>query len=186
MWCYQISLCVLFSDSTLCQLALGVVTATLTLSLGIGRFWGFIRGDKRGQHGGGRGDSLSLGQGASGVLTGVSVGTLPRIRVSVDLNTPLNLNKYICKSDGPLEGLTLVCVRYQRRCHLMMQRTVSPAKEETSEGGRGISVSPLSGISGLSVWSHFSISSLVLLPNAVTLSVLSFSDFGPFSWSLLP
>ena len=54
-------------------------------------------------------------------------------------------------------------------------------------GGRGISdVSPLSGMSELSVWSHFSISPLVLLPSPVALSVLSFSAFGPFSWSPFP
>ena len=46
--------------------------------------------------------------------------------------------------------------------------------------------SPLSGTSGLSVWSHFSIyiSSLVLLPSLVALSVLSVSAFGLFSWPL--
>ena len=44
---------------------------------------------------------------------------------------------------------------------------------------------PVSGISGLSVWSHFFIlyiSSLVLLPGLVAFSVLSFAALGPFSW----
>ena len=51
----------------------------------------------------------------------------------------------------------------------------------TSEGRPGMSdVSPLSGISGLSFWFHFAISSLVLLPTPVTLSVLSFSACWPF------
>ena len=50
------------------------------------------------------------------------------------------------------------------------------------EGRPGISdVSPLSGVSGLSVLSHFSISPLVLLASPVALSILSFSDFGRFS-----
>ena len=44
----------------------------------------------------------------------------------------------------------------------------------------GSDVSPLSGISRLPVWSHFSISPLVLSIPA-THSVLSFSAFGPFS-----
>ena len=44
----------------------------------------------------------------------------------------------------------------------------------------------VSGSSGLSVWFHFSISCLVLLPIPVALSVLSLSAFGPFSWLLFP
>ena len=50
------------------------------------------------------------------------------------------------------------------------------------KGGQGVSdVSPLSEISGLSVSSHFSISSLVLLLSPVALFVISFSPYGPFS-----
>ena len=50
------------------------------------------------------------------------------------------------------------------------------------EGSPGMSgVLPLSGISGLSFWFHFTISSLVLLPGHVTFSVLSF----PTCWSFL-
>ena len=46
----------------------------------------------------------------------------------------------------------------------------------------GISdVSPLSGISGLSLIPLFCISSLVLLPSPAAISVLSFSAVGPFS-----
>ena len=53
------------------------------LALCICRFWGFFREDKRGEHGGGHGDSLSLGETASPLLTCLSVGTLPRDRVSL-------------------------------------------------------------------------------------------------------
>ena len=51
--------------------------------------------------------------------------------------------------------------------------------DEVKPGGSD--VSPLSGISGLPVWSHFSISPLVLLPSPVAFSVLSCSAFDPFS-----
>ena len=53
------------------------------LALCICRFWGFFREVKRGEHGGGHGDSLSLGETASPLLTCLSVGTLPRDRVSL-------------------------------------------------------------------------------------------------------
>ena len=67
-----------------------------------------------------------------------------------------------------------------------------PLPPPPPKGGRGFLMSPPSsrfGISGLSVWSHFSIiSSLVtvLLPSPLALSVLFFSAFGPFSWPLFP
>ena len=56
------------------------------------------------------------------------------------------------------------------------------------KGDRGIShISPLSGISGLSVFLPlFYISSFVLLPSLVAISVLSFSAFDPFSKLLFP
>ena len=62
-----------------------------------------------------------------------------------------------------------------------------PTSSRTPKGGRSFLMSPppLSGISGLSVWSYFFffflISSFVPLPSPVALSVLSFSAFGPFS-----
>ena len=53
------------------------------------------------------------------------------------------------------------------------------------KGGRGVfDVSPLSGISGLSVWSHFYISPLLFF--CLVLLLLSFTAFGPFSWSRFP
>ena len=53
------------------------------LALCICRFWGFFREVERGEHGRGHSDSLSLGETASLLLTRLSVGTLPRDRVSL-------------------------------------------------------------------------------------------------------
>ena len=55
----------------------------------------------------------------------------------------------------------------------------------TLKGGRGISdVSPLSGILGLSVWSHFSLYMSPLLFFCLVLLLFYAFAFGPFSWPL--
>ena len=59
--------------------------------------------------------------------------------------------------------------------------------KQRREAGGFLMSPPLPGISGLSVWSHFSTSSLLVFC-LVLLLFLSypFSAFGPFSWPLFP